>query len=244
MHIKLNNVSVRFPIYDAKQRSFKRQFLNVATGGKIIHGINTITEVQSLKNITLHLVEGDKVALLGSNGSGKTTLLRVMAQVYYPTEGDVSIKGKVTSLLDSMLGMEIEATGLENITLRGLFLGLRPIQIKQYIPEIIEFSELGDFIYMPIRTYSSGMVLRLAFAIATCVQPEILLMDEWMSVGDDYFRNKAEKKLKEFISKSGILVLATHDTALAHRVCNQHVYLEHGMCVNDQITKNNIGSIE
>ncbi|MCV2509491.1 MAG: sugar ABC transporter ATP-binding protein, partial [Neisseriaceae bacterium] len=152
--------------------------------------------------------------------------------VYYPVEGTVSAEGKVTSLLDSMLGMDGEATGLENIKLRGLFLGFKPFQMKEYVEEIIEFSELGDFIYMPVRTYSSGMVLRLAFAISTCVQPEILLMDEWMSVGDDHFRNKAEQRLTEFIEKAGILVLATHDKLLADRVCNKHVFLEHGEIVD------------
>ncbi|MFH4354754.1 MAG: ABC transporter ATP-binding protein [Neisseriaceae bacterium] len=228
MHIQLDNVSVRFPIYDAKQRSFKQQFLNVATGGRILRGEHKVTEVESLKHINLALKEGDRVALVGHNGSGKTTLLRVMAQVYYPIEGRVSVAGKVTSLLDSMLGMDGEATGLENIKLRGLFLGFRPLEMKRYVDEIIEFSELGDFIYMPVRIYSSGMVLRLAFAISTCVQPEILLMDEWMSVGDDHFKHKAEARLEQFIQRAGILVLATHDKALAERVCNKHVYLEHG----------------
>ena len=232
MHIKLENVGVRFPIYDAKQRSFKRQMLSAATGGRLVHGKHKLTEVQSLQNINLDLKAGDKVALIGHNGSGKTTLLRVMAEVYYPVEGTVSVKGKVTSLLDSMLGMDGEATGVENIKLRGLFLGFHPKEMKKYIEEIIEFSELGNFIYMPVRTYSSGMVLRLAFAICTCVRPETLLMDEWMSVGDEQFREKAERRLEAFIKKAGILVLATHDGPLAKRVCNKHVYLEHGKIID------------
>ncbi|MFZ7307160.1 ABC transporter ATP-binding protein, partial [Avibacterium avium] len=229
MHIKLDNVSVRFPIYDAKQRSFKQTMLNAATGGKIIQNTDKLTEIEALKNIDLDIKEGDRVALIGHNGSGKTTLLRVLAGVYAPVEGSTSIKGKITSLLDSMLGMDGEATGIENIKLRGLFLGLRPKQTEKLIDEIVDFSELGDFINMPVRTYSSGMVLRLAFAISTSTQPEILLMDEWMSVGDEQFRNKAEKRLEQFVDKAGILVMATHDHGLAERVCSKHIYLEHGM---------------
>ncbi|KGQ27587.1 ABC transporter ATP-binding protein [Gallibacterium anatis] len=231
MHIKLDNVSVRFPIYDAKQRSFKQTMLNAATGGKIIQNTGKFTEIEALKNINLNIKEGERVALIGHNGSGKTTLLRVLAGVYAPVEGSISIRGKITSLLDSMLGMDGEATGIENIKLRGLFLGLRPKQTEKLIDEIVEFSELGDFINMPVRTYSSGMVLRLAFAISTSTQPEILLMDEWMSVGDEQFRNKAEKRLEEFVDKAGILVMATHDKWLAERVCFKHIYLEHGRMI-------------
>lgn len=231
MHIKLNNVSVRFPIYDAKQRSFKQTMLNAATGGKIIQNTGKFTEIEALKNINLDIKEGDRVALIGHNGSGKTTLLRVLAGVYAPVEGSISVKGKITSLLDSMLGMDGEATGIENIKLRGLFLGLRPKQTNQLIDEIVDFSELGDFINMPVRTYSSGMVLRLAFAISTSTQPEILLMDEWMSVGDEQFRNKAEKRLEQFVDKAGILVMATHDHGLAERVCSKHIHLEHGCII-------------
>ncbi|SUT99367.1 ABC transporter ATP-binding protein [Actinobacillus pleuropneumoniae] len=228
MHIKLENVSVRFPIYDAKQRSFKQTLLNAATGGRIIANNNN-TEIEALKNINLDIKQGDRVSLIGHNGSGKTTLLRVLSGVYAPTTGRISVQGKITSLLDSMLGMDGEASGLENIKLRGLFLGLKPKDTEKLVDEIIDFSELGDFINMPVRTYSSGMVLRLAFSISTCVHPEILLMDEWMSVGDEQFKNKAEKRLTEFVDKAGILVMATHDHQLAERVCNKHVYLEHGV---------------
>ncbi|SUO95535.1 ABC transporter ATP-binding protein [Suttonella ornithocola] len=233
MHITLENVSVRFPIYDAKQRSFKQTMLKVATGGKIVKNSRKYTEIEALKNINLDIKEGERVALIGHNGSGKTTLLRVLAGVYPPVSGKISVEGKITSLLDSMLGMDGEATGIENIKLRGLFLGLRPKDTEKLIDEIIDFSELGDFIYMPVRTYSSGMVLRLAFAISTSTQPEILLMDEWMSVGDESFRDKAEKRLLEFVDKAGILVMATHDYELAKRICNINFHLEHGEILNN-----------
>ncbi|WP_257280023.1 ABC transporter ATP-binding protein [Endozoicomonas sp. ISHI1] len=227
MHIKLDNVSVRFPIYDAKQRSFKQTILNAATGGTILDS-GKLTEVEALRNITLDIKEGDRVALLGHNGSGKTTLLRVMAGVYTPTSGAISVKGKVTSLLDSMLGMDGEATGIENIYLRGLFLGLKPKKIRSLTDDIIDFSELGNFISMPVRTYSSGMVLRLAFAISMSVQPEILIMDEWISVGDENFKNKADSRLASYVNNAGILVLATHNTYFAKTLCSSVIQLNHG----------------
>ncbi|AXM45236.1 ABC transporter ATP-binding protein [Dichelobacter nodosus] len=227
MFIYLDNVSIRFPIYDVKQRSFKQTLLNTATGGRIIRNQRQV-EIEALKNITLNCQQGDRIALIGHNGSGKTTLLRVMAGVYAPSSGTIRVQGKVTSLLDAMLGMDHEASGLENIYLRGLFLGLTPKEIRPLIDEIIAFSELDDFIHMPVRTYSSGMVLRLAFSISTVIEPEILLMDEWMSVGDDVFRQKAEVRLQEFVNRAGILVMATHDFEMAKRVCTRHIYLEHG----------------
>ncbi|NWK78268.1 ABC transporter ATP-binding protein [Aquitalea sp. LB_tupeE] len=231
MHIIFKDVTVRFPIYDAKQRSFRQTLLSAATGGNINHD-SKITMVESLKGINLDIRKGDRVALIGHNGSGKTTLLRVMAGVYKPDIGHVDIQGKVTSLLDSQLGMDPEATGFENMRLRGLFLGLKPNQIEEKIDEIAEFSELGDFLNMPVRTYSSGMVLRLAFAISTCIQPEILLMDEWISVGDENFKHKAEKRLHEFVDNAGILIFASHDHELTNRVCNKKIHLEHGKIIS------------
>ena len=228
MHLSLTNISVTFPIFDVKQRSFKKTLLHAATGGKLGSLKNGVTTVQALKNISLEAKEGERLALIGHNGSGKTTLLRVLAGVYYPTKGKIAVQGKITSLLDTMLGMDGESTGLENIRMRGLLLGIHPKKRAAIVDEIIVFSELGEFINLPVRTYSSGMVLRLAFAITTCVQPEILLMDEWISVGDEDFRKKAEKRLMKFIDSAGILVLATHDHELAKRLCSRRVYLQHG----------------
>ena len=232
MHISLNNISVTFPVFNAKQRSFKKTLFHAATGGGLGSLKNGVTTVEALKNISLEVTEGERVALIGHNGSGKTTLLRVLSGVYYPTKGTIAVQGKITSLLDIMLGMDGESTGLENIRIRGLFLGINPKKSQALVDEIIAFSELGEFINLPVRTYSSGMVLRLAFAITTCVQPEILLMDEWMSVGDEEFRNKAEQRLTQFIDSSGILVLATHDQELAQRICSRRIHLQHGRIKN------------
>lgn len=234
MKISLKNVSVSFPIFDAKHRSFKKSLLRAATGGTLKHKDSGITTVDALKNISFDIQAGERVSLVGHNGSGKTTLLRVLAGVYFPSQGDISVEGKITSLLDSQLGMDGEATGIENIRMRGLFLGMLPDEIDKIIDEVIEFSELGDFINLPVRTYSSGMVLRLAFSITTCVKPEILLMDEWMSVGDEQFKQKAEKRLTDFVESAGILVFATHDHDLAKRLCNRHIYLEHGRQITSQ----------
>lgn len=228
MFIQATDVGVVFPVFDVYQRSFKKTFLQAATGGGLKAFSKGFARIEALKNINLDIKEGDRVALVGHNGSGKTTLLRVLAGVYVPTTGCLHKQGKITSLLDAMLGMDGEATGRENIRIRGIFLGLTPGEINTVSEEIIAFSELGDFINMPVRTYSSGMVLRLAFSISTCIHPEILLMDEWMSVGDEQFRQKAEKRLLEFIDKAGILVFATHDGELAKRLCNKMVFLEHG----------------
>jgi len=232
MKIICENIGVKFPIFNSNQRSFKKSIFGAASGGRIGASKSGFVEVEALKNVTFSLSEGDRLALVGHNGSGKTTMLRVLAGAYKPTVGNFERIGRVTSLIDPMMGMDGELTGLENIKLRGLFLGLTKNEIKNISEEIIDFSELGDFIKVPVRTYSSGMVLRLGFSISTAVTPEILLMDEWMSVGDEDFKKKAEKRLNSFISKAGIMVMATHDHELANSVCNKQIKLEHGEIIS------------
>ncbi|WP_321865205.1 ABC transporter ATP-binding protein [Paraburkholderia tropica] len=232
MHISLENVTVRFPIYDARHRSFKRAVMAAATGGRFV-GSSGHTVVEALNGIDLEISRGERIALIGGNGAGKTTLLRVLAGVYEPEVGKVQVQGRVTSLLDSMLGMDLESTGYENMYLRGLFLGLKAKEIAQLSEEIAEFSELGDFLNVPVRTYSSGMTLRLAFSISTVIKPEILLMDEWMSVGDDHFKHKAEERLEQFVSDAGMLVIATHDHGLAERLATRRITMEHGRIVSE-----------
>ncbi|WP_179404317.1 ABC transporter ATP-binding protein [Burkholderia guangdongensis] len=233
MHISLENVTVRFPIYDARARSFKRTVMSAASGGRFVAAQSSkLTIVEALRDINLDIHEGERVALIGGNGAGKTTLLRVLAGVYTPEQGKISVQGRITSLLDSMLGMDGESTGYENMYLRGLFLGLKPKQIDELADEIADFSELGHFLDMPVRTYSSGMTLRLAFSISTVIKPEILLMDEWMSVGDAHFKEKAEERLEKFVGDAGILVIATHDQGLVDRLATKRVTLEHGSIVS------------
>ena len=186
------------------------------------------TVVRALSNLTMDLEHGDRIGLVGPNGAGKTTLLRVLAGVYEPSEGDVVVQGHTAPLFDISLGMDPEGTGYENIVLRGLFLGMTHKQIDEKVDEIAQFTELGDFLDLPIRTYSSGMRMRLAFAVATSIHPDILLLDEGIGVGDASFMAKASERLNEFTAKASIIVLASHSDALIKRMCKKAAWLEHG----------------
>ncbi len=184
--------------------------------------------VSVLKELTFTLQDGARVGLLGHNGAGKSTLLRLLNNVYFPSSGQALIEGTTGSLIDISLGTDPEATGRENIYLRGALLGMTKSEINRSVNEIIEFSELGNFIDMPLRTYSTGMHLRLAFSVSTIVCPEILLMDEWLSVGDEGFKQKAEKRLSELVQATNILVVASHSKQLILNTCNRVIWLEHG----------------
>ena len=185
--LQLESVTVDFPVYDASTRSVKNRLLHHGTGGRIGHDAGNRLCVRALEDVSLAFKHGERVALVGRNGAGKTTLLRVLVGAYEPTRGRVWRRGRTASLLKVSLGIAPEATGYENIMTRGLFLGLMPEQVRERMDEIAAFTELGDYLAMPVRTYSIGMRLRLAFAVCTCFDPEILLMDEWLSVGDRSF---------------------------------------------------------
>ncbi|MFI5400289.1 MAG: ABC transporter ATP-binding protein [SAR324 cluster bacterium] len=226
--IRLKNATIDFPIYSGSNRSVKQLVLSVGTGGRIAKEAGKRITVRALDDVSLEVKDGERLGLIGPNGSGKTTLLRVMAGVYEPVQGSYWCDGRVTPLFDPQLGMDVEATGFENIIVRGLYMGLKRQEIEAKLPEIAEFTELGDYLAMPVRTYSSGMMLRLAFAVSTCVVPEILLMDEWISVGDASFLAKAQKRMADFVTRSSILVLATHNQQLMAQVCNRVIQLESG----------------
>ena len=226
-HIIFDHVNVDFPIYNATNRSLKNTVMQAATGGKVNFGADR-TIIRSLEDVSFELKDGDRVGLVGHNGAGKSTLLRALGKVYAPTSGHADIQGEIGSLVDISLGIDHEATGRENILIRGALLGLSQKEIKSKLDEIIEFSELGAFVDMPVRTYSSGMHLRLAFAVATVIRPEILLMDEWLSVGDAAFNAKAEVRLQELVQSSRILVIASHSRDLIERTCNRAMWFEHG----------------
>jgi lipopolysaccharide transport system ATP-binding protein len=232
-NIKLENVSVDFPIFNATSRSLTSHILQVATGGQLDKDAKGRVQVQALDGLTFDISDGERVGLLGHNGAGKSTLLRLLSGIYFPTEGSIKIDGRVGSLIDMNLGIESEATGRENIFTRGMLLGLSKAEIRARLQEIIEFSELGDFLEMPVRTYSNGMYMRLAFSVATILRPEILLMDEWLSVGDESFADKAQARLSEVVSATKILVLATHSRQLLERICTRSIWLEHGKVVMD-----------
>jgi lipopolysaccharide transport system ATP-binding protein len=227
-YIKAEKVCIDFPIFNAPHRSLKKNLLKVATGGKISSDAGKGVSIRALEDIDLEITEGDRLGLTGHNGSGKSTLLRVLAGVYEPTSGSLQVKGRIASLLDISIGMDFEASGMENIYLRGLLMGFSKQTIREKVEEITAFSELGDYIEMPVRTYSSGMVMRLAFSIATSVEADILLMDEWLSVGDSDFVKKAEDRLRNLISRTPILVMATHSKEILEDVCTKVIRLESG----------------
>ncbi len=226
--IKFENVCVDFPIYNASSRSLKKQLIQAVTGGQLRKEESGRVVVSVLKELTFTLQDGARVGLLGHNGAGKSTLLRLLNNVYFPSSGQALIEGTTGSLIDISLGTDPEATGRENIYLRGALLGMTKSEINCSVNEIIEFSELGNFIDMPLRTYSTGMHLRLAFSVSTIVCPEILLMDEWLSVGDEGFKQKAEKRLSELVQATNILVVASHSKQLILNTCNRVIWLEHG----------------
>jgi len=196
-------------------------------GGQINRGESTVM-VQALKDISFELKEGDRVALIGANGAGKSTLLKVLAGVLEPLQGRAEIQGEIVALFNIMLGMDQDATSYENIRLRGMYLGLAPKTIEKHIQDIADFSDLGEFLYMPIRTYSRGMHVRLAFAVSTAIVPEILLMDEMIGAGDAAFIEKANKRREKFLDATKVMVIATHSKEVVMKWCNKGILLHNG----------------
>lgn len=222
------NITVDFPIYGGGSRSLKKSILNAASGGFFARDVSERLVVRALDGVSFNFSSGDRIGLFGHNGAGKSTLLRVMAGIYEPTFGSFTAKGRVASMLSITLGIDPEATGLENIFTRGYLMGIKPKTMKTIVNEIAEFSGLGDFLHLPYRTYSSGMAMRLAFSIATCVDADIILMDEWLSVGDAEFVDKAKIKLNQMIGKASIVVLASHNLDLIKSQCNKIYEINHG----------------
>lgn len=232
-HIFLNDVTVDIPIYNSQSRSLKKTFIGLASGGRIGLSEKGFSVVRSLSNINLEIKDGERVGILGPNGAGKSTLLRVLGGAYIPTHGFADVRGKVGSLIDVSLGIDSEATGLENIFLRAALLQIPKHIVEEQLQSIIDFTELGEFINMPVRTYSSGMHMRLAFAVSTMIRPEVLLMDEWLSVGDQNFQIKAEKRLRSLIESTSILVIASHSRELIEKCCTRAILLDSGKIVAD-----------
>lgn len=226
--IDIANVSLGFTIFDSSSRSLKKILLSKSTGGRIINDASNNRYVQALDDVSLRIEHGERLALIGRNGAGKTTLLRTIAGVFEPQQGQIEVEGRVVALLGNSLGMDPDATGRENIQLRGLYLGMSRSEIQDRLDEIIEFTELGSFIDMPLRTYSVGMRARLAFAISTSLTPEILLVDEGIGAGDAAFIEKANKRLQSFIGNTGILVLASHREGLIKQMCSKAALMERG----------------
>ena len=224
-------VCVEFPIYDTQARSLKNTLITMGSGGIIRKTAGNRVVVSALDEVSLSVQEGDRLGIIGANGAGKTTLLKVLAGIYEPVRGRVITRGRVAPLFDISLGMDADATGYENIRIRGLFSDLSPEEIEERSAEIAEFSGLGPYLEMPIRTYSSGMRVRLAFAIATTLDPDILLLDEMIGAGDAAFIERAQERLNSFLSRTRILVLASHSNDIIRRMCNKAILLHQGKVV-------------
>lgn len=224
--IDLAGAAVDFPIFDAKTRSLKKAVLGRA-GGRI--GTDTkVPIIEALRDVTVSLRRGDRVALVGHNGAGKSTLLRLMSGIYEPTRGRAVVRGKVAPVFDLAVGMDPEISGLDNILIRGLFLGMTRKQMEARVDDIAAFTELGDYLSMPLRTYSTGMRVRLALGVVTSIDPEILLLDEGIGAVDAEFLAKARRRLFELVERSGILVFASHSDEFLADLCDTAIWLEHG----------------
>jgi ABC-2 type transport system ATP-binding protein/lipopolysaccharide transport system ATP-binding protein len=226
--LRLRNLSIDFPVYQGGGQSLKKMLVAATTQGNLARDALNRVNVRALNDLTFNIENGDRVALIGANGAGKTTLLRVLAGIYYPTGGEFHSSGKVSALLDLSVGSNPDATGRENIILRGMYMDIHPREMRSRVDEIAAFTELGPYLDMPIRTYSSGMMVRLGFAVSTCIPPEILLMDEWLSAGDASFLEKAQRRMEKFVSSSNILVFASHSMDLLRKWCSRGIFLQHG----------------
>jgi lipopolysaccharide transport system ATP-binding protein len=225
--VSCRNLTMRFPVYGVDSRSLKKHLASLTIGGRLKASPRS-TVITALSNINLELRAGDRLGLVGHNGSGKTTLLRALAGAYEPDEGQIEVYGRMSALLDISLGIDPSATGYENIRLRARIAGLPSATVNALLEEIGDFTGLGPFLAMPVKTYSAGMQARLAFAAATATPSDVLLMDEWVAVGDTEFKALAQKRLEGLADRAGILVLASHDTATLARYCNKVMRLHHG----------------
>lgn len=225
--IELKDVSLDLPIYEVAGRSLKKTLMNIGRRSAI-EDRSGVVVVRAIDHLNLRLDKGDRVGLIGHNGAGKSTLLRVLAGIYAPTTGTIAREGKAVPLLDINLGMDENSTGRQNIRLRGLLLGMSDAEIRRKQQEIAEFSELDNYLDLPLRTYSNGMRVRLAFAVSTAVDAQILLLDEVMGVGDAAFMKKANRRLEELHDRADIVVLAMHSNQEIRRVCNKVLWMERG----------------
>lgn len=229
--ISFQNVTVRFPLYQGGNRSLKKKVLSFTRSQ--ISSDGSRFAIDALSDLTFNIKHGERIGLVGLNGAGKTTLLRVMSGVYEPVKGRVIIDGNISALLNMNLGLNPDATGYENITLSGIYMGLHPEEIRKMTPEIAEFTELGDFLHMPVRTYSAGMMVRLGFSVATAIKPDILLLDEWLMAGDHDFMAKAQRRVASFIEQSKIMIVASHSSVTLSKWCTRILWLDKGRIVMD-----------
>jgi ABC-type polysaccharide/polyol phosphate transport system ATPase subunit len=223
--IELNRVGLTFQVRKHGRITLK-EFL---VRQMFRRSVNPFITVQALQDVTLRIDVGERVGILGHNGAGKSTLLKLLAGIYPPTRGERIVEGRISSLFDIALGFEMDASGYENIFYRGYLQGETPRTVRAKIEDIAEFSELGDFLNMPVRYYSAGMLVRLAFSIATAIDPEILLVDEVLSVGDMSFQNKARQRMYDMMKKAQLIVMVSHDLNSLTALCERGIWMDHGV---------------
>lgn len=232
--ISLSRVDLALPIYGVGTQHFRaaiaKTLLGLGRGNDIDHHVRT---VQPLQSISMEVKSGDRLALIGGNGAGKTTLLRVMAGIYEPTAGKIRRNGRIQTVLDVNSGLEEEATGFDNIYIRSRYMGASGREARSIVDDVVDFADLGQYIHLPIRTYSAGMRLRLAFAITTAFETDILLIDEILGVGDAAFQEKAAQRMQTMINRAGLVVLATHSLTLSDAIASRAAFLEHGRLIVD-----------
>ncbi|MDD5272589.1 MAG: ABC transporter ATP-binding protein [Methylovulum sp.] len=226
--LKFDNVTVQYPVYNSRGMSLRNQLVRISTGGRIESEAGHVQLVTALKEVSFELRDGDAVGLIGHNGAGKSTLLRTMAGVYHPVGGTIVRQGRVATVLELGAGMDPELSGYENIIRMGILMGLSMNDIRSKTKDIEEFTQLGDFLQLPVRTYSSGMATRLMFAVATSTEPDILLVDEVFGTGDAEFQLKAKERMETLIKSVGIFVFASHNNELISQYCNRVFRLKHG----------------
>ncbi len=227
--LEANAVSLSVPVFQPGDRQLLANPVRFITDLYLARTTRGVSHL--LSDISLRLVNGDRLGIIGANGAGKSTLLRLLAGIYQPTAGEIRTNGTVKGLFDISLGMNLEATGLENIYMRGLQMGLRLAEIREMVPSFLEFSELGDAIERPMNTYSTGMRLRLAVAVSTMRAPDVLLLDEWIGTGDAHFRDKVRARMNKLVEDSGALVLATHNVGLMRSLCTSGLVIDQGRTV-------------
>jgi lipopolysaccharide transport system ATP-binding protein len=227
--IEVTNASITFSVRQNRQVSLKEYILK----GLFRRSLNPEVTIHALSDLTLSAKDGERIGIIGHNGAGKTTLLKLLAGIYPPTAGTCAVEGRICSLFDITLGFEQDATGWENIVYRAYLQGENPASLRSKIDGIGEFSELAEFLTLPVRNYSAGMKMRLAFAIATATDPEILLVDEVLAVGDMAFQLKAQARMKELMSSSRLMVVVSHDLNTIKQTCNRVVWMRHGKVVQD-----------
>jgi len=222
----VENLRIEYPVIDMN-RSFRKDVLN-SFGQILARGDGQKPSVRAIQNLSFKLDDGDRLGLVGPNGAGKSTLLRTLAGVYLPSQGHVKVAGKISTLLTTGVGMDYDDTGFDNIMTCGLLLGLSKEEVEEKRDDIIEFCDLGDYINMPMRTYSTGMMVRLSFAIATAIEPDVLLIDEVIGAGDARFSKRASNRVEKLMTKASVLVLASHGSETIRTFCNKALFMMGG----------------